>query len=101
MDHNSDNYEDMQLEFSPLLLSSLERHLPPTLLNLSRDHKAHYMREILLRYSPTADRARVQKHREYRQKILSNYQPLHRELYTMHAASFFVPSFLKAVNENT
>ncbi|KAK4342574.1 hypothetical protein RND71_038390 [Anisodus tanguticus] len=101
MDHKPDNYEDMQSEFSPLLFSSLERHLPPTLLNLSRDHKAHYMRQILLRYSPTAERARVQKHREYRQKIISNYQPLHRELYTMHAASFFVPSFLKAVNENT
>ncbi|GMY30021.1 uncharacterized PKHD-type hydroxylase At1g22950-like isoform X1, partial [Fagus crenata] len=43
----------------------------------------------------------VQRHREYRQKIISNYQPLHRELYTMHKANFFVPSFLKAIDENT
>ncbi|XP_057960507.1 2-oxoglutarate and iron-dependent oxygenase domain-containing protein CP2-like isoform X2 [Malania oleifera] len=27
--------------------------------------------------------------------------PLHRELYTMHAANFFAPSFLTAINENT
>ncbi|XP_059433419.1 2-oxoglutarate and iron-dependent oxygenase domain-containing protein CP2-like isoform X4 [Corylus avellana] len=44
---------------------------------------------------------KVQRHREYRKKIISNYQPLHRELYTMHAANFFVPSFLKAINDNT
>ncbi|XP_058184682.1 2-oxoglutarate and iron-dependent oxygenase domain-containing protein CP2-like isoform X2 [Rhododendron vialii] len=100
-DHKPDSYEDLQLEFSPLLFSSLERYLPPTLLNVSRESKVQYMREILLRYSPEGERTRVQKHREYRQKIISNYQPLHRELYTMHAANFFVPSFLKAVNECT
>ncbi|MBA0738360.1 hypothetical protein Gogos_011727, partial [Gossypium gossypioides] len=27
-------------------------------------------------------------------------QPLHRELYAMHASNFFAPSFLKAINEN-
>ncbi|XP_028099129.1 uncharacterized PKHD-type hydroxylase At1g22950-like isoform X1 [Camellia sinensis] len=100
-DHKPDSYEDLQLEFSPLLFSSLERYLPPTLLNVSREAKVHYMRDILLRYSPEGERTRIQKHREYRQKIISNYQPLHRELYTMHAANFFVPSFFKAVNENT
>ncbi|XP_057477889.1 LOW QUALITY PROTEIN: 2-oxoglutarate and iron-dependent oxygenase domain-containing protein CP2-like [Actinidia eriantha] len=100
-DHKPDSYEDLQLEFSPLLFSSLERYLPPTLLNVARESKVQYMREILLRYSPEGERTRVQKHREYRQKIISNYQPLHRELYTMHAQNFFVPSFLKAVGENT
>ncbi|GMY30883.1 uncharacterized PKHD-type hydroxylase At1g22950-like isoform X1 [Fagus crenata] len=45
--------------------------------------------------------ALVQRHREYRQKIISKYQPLHRELYTMHKANFFVLSFLKAIDENT
>ena len=29
------------------------------------------------------------------------FQPLHRELYIMQASNFFVPSFLKAVSENT
>lgn len=90
----------------------------------------------------------VQKHREYRQKIISSYQvscleivvwlslnmlnqitmqclppfcshivlqrsggslllfliclqPLHRELYTMHPETTFVPSFLKAISDNT
>ncbi|PWA29238.1 2-oxoglutarate (2OG) and Fe(II)-dependent oxygenase superfamily protein [Artemisia annua] len=39
---------------------------------------------------------REQKHKEYRQKIISNYQPLYRELYTMNSSMFFVPSFHKA-----
>lgn len=101
LDHKPDSYDDLQLDFSPLLFSSLERYLPPLILASSRDSKVQYMREILLRYSPEGERTRVQKHREYRQKIISNYQPLHIELYTMHATSFFVPSFLKAINENS
>ncbi|KAH7571058.1 hypothetical protein JRO89_XS05G0246100 [Xanthoceras sorbifolium] len=111
-EHNPDSYDDLQLEFSPLLFSSLERYLPPAMLSMSRDAKLQYMRDILLRYSPDGERTRVrilfisillyiQRHKEYRQRIISNYQPLHRELYTMHATNFFVPSFLKAINENT
>ncbi|XP_047321549.1 2-oxoglutarate and iron-dependent oxygenase domain-containing protein CP2-like [Impatiens glandulifera] len=100
-DHKPDNYEDLQLEFSPLLFSSLERYLHPNLLDESRETKVQYIKEILHRYSPEGDRTRVQKHREYRQKIISNYQPLHRELFTMHAENFFVPTFLKAVHDNT
>ncbi|XP_023550033.1 uncharacterized PKHD-type hydroxylase At1g22950-like [Cucurbita pepo subsp. pepo] len=100
-DHKSESYEDLQLEFSPLLFSMLERHLPPSMLNMARDLKLQYMRDILLRYAPEGERNRIQRHREYRQKIISNYQPLHRELYSMHAANFFVPSFLKAINENS
>ncbi|CAA2949650.1 uncharacterized PKHD-type hydroxylase At1g22950-like [Olea europaea var. sylvestris] len=99
--HKPDNYEDLNLDFSPYLFSSLERYLPPNLLLMSRDVKVTYMRDILLRYSPESERIRLQKHREYRQKIISNYQRLHRELYTMHVTTFFVPSFLKAINENT
>ncbi|KAL5761160.1 hypothetical protein ACOSP7_019662 [Xanthoceras sorbifolium] len=100
-EHNPDSYDDLQLEFSPLLFSSLERYLPPAMLSMSRDAKLQYMRDILLRYSPDGERTRIQRHKEYRQRIISNYQPLHRELYTMHATNFFVPSFLKAINENT
>ncbi|KAG8366675.1 hypothetical protein BUALT_Bualt17G0104200 [Buddleja alternifolia] len=117
-DHKPDNYEDLELDFSPLVFSSLERYLPPNLLLQTREMKVKYMREILLRYYPESERVRahtihcnreftntvykqLQKHREYRQKIISNYQRLHRELYTMHAANFFLPSFLKAINENT
>ncbi|KAL0463525.1 UNVERIFIED_CONTAM: DExH-box ATP-dependent RNA helicase DExH17 [Sesamum latifolium] len=100
-DHRPDNYEDLELDFSPMVFSSLERYLPPNLLLQPREVKVNYMREILVRYYPESERVRIQKHREYRQKIISNYQRLHRELYTMHAANFFVPSFLKAINENT
>ncbi|XP_042000808.1 2-oxoglutarate and iron-dependent oxygenase domain-containing protein CP2-like [Salvia splendens] len=101
-DHRPDNYEGLDLEFSPLIFSSLERYLPPNLLHQARDVKLNYMSEILLRYYPENERIRLQKHREYRQKIISNYQRLHLELYNnMHPTNFFVPSFLKAINENT
>ncbi|CAH9104794.1 unnamed protein product [Cuscuta epithymum] len=101
LDHKPDSYDDLQLDFSPLLFSSLERYLPPSVLNSARDSKVQYMREILLRYSPEGERTRVQMHREYRQKIISNYQPLHNELYTMHAENFFHPSFTRAISENS
>lgn len=100
-DHKPDSYDDLQLGFSPLLFSSLERYLPPSMLNMPRDAKVQYLTDILLRYSPEGERTRVQRHREYRQKIIVNYQPLHRELYTMNASNFFLPSFLKAISENT
>ncbi|XP_027358118.1 uncharacterized PKHD-type hydroxylase At1g22950-like isoform X2 [Abrus precatorius] len=100
-DHKPEDYADMQLDFSPSIFSSLERYLPPNMLNVPRDEKAKFMREILLKYLPLGERNRAQKHREYRQKIISNYQPLHRELYSMNPATFFVPAFLKAINDNT
>lgn len=28
-------------------------------------------------------------------------QPLHKELYTLHPTTFFLPSFLKAISDNT
>ncbi|XP_024021599.1 uncharacterized PKHD-type hydroxylase At1g22950 [Morus notabilis] len=99
-DHTPESYDDLQLDFSPLLFKSLEQYLPPPMLGVSRDSKLHYMRDILLRYSPEGERIRVQRHREYRQRIMSNYRPLHKELYTMQASNFFVPSFLKAITEN-
>ncbi|KAK9115067.1 hypothetical protein Syun_021864 [Stephania yunnanensis] len=100
-DHKPDCYDDLQLEFNPSLYSSLERYLPPSMLGVSRDAKAQYMRDILAKYLPEGERTRIQRHTEYRQKIIKNYQPLHRELYDMHPTSFFVPSFLKAVTANT
>ncbi|XP_048329485.1 2-oxoglutarate and iron-dependent oxygenase domain-containing protein CP2 isoform X1 [Ziziphus jujuba] len=100
-EHKPDTYDDLQLDFSPSIFSSLERYLPPSMLGMPRDDKVKFMREILLKYLPHGERNRVQKHREYRQKIISSYQPLHRELYTMHPATTFVPSFLKAISDNT
>ncbi|XP_061994844.1 2-oxoglutarate and iron-dependent oxygenase domain-containing protein CP2-like isoform X4 [Rosa rugosa] len=101
-EHKSDSYQDLQqLEFSPLLFSSLEHYLPANMLNVPRELKLRYMREILLRYSTEGERTRIQRHREYRERITSNYQSLHEQLYTMQAEQFFVPSFLNAVNEGT
>lgn len=101
MEHKPDNYDDLRLEFCPLLFSCLERYLLPSMLTAPRDTKVDHMREILLSYSPEAERIKAQKQKDYRQKILSNYQPLHKELYGMHATNFFVSSFLKAIHENT
>nr|XP_025676306.1 uncharacterized PKHD-type hydroxylase At1g22950 isoform X2 [Arachis hypogaea] len=100
-DHKPDNYEDLQLGFDPRVFSSLEQYMPPDMLNKPRDVKAQYMSSILMRYSSEGDRVRIQKHKEYRQKIMSTYQPLYKEIYTMDAENFFVPSFLDAIRENT
>ncbi|OIW03601.1 hypothetical protein TanjilG_06110 [Lupinus angustifolius] len=100
-EHKPDDYEDMQLEFSAVLLSSLEKYLPPTMLNDPRDQKAKFMQDILLKYLPPTERNRAIKHREYRQKIISNYQPRNRELYTLNPTAVFVPSFLKAIHDNS
>ncbi|XP_002524872.2 2-oxoglutarate and iron-dependent oxygenase domain-containing protein CP2 [Ricinus communis] len=100
-DHKPESYEDLQLDFCPSVFSSLERYLPPSMLSVSRENKVKFMRDILLKYLPHGERTRAQRQREYRQKIISNYQPLNRELYAMHPSSFFVPSFIKAINDNT
>ncbi|MCL7049843.1 hypothetical protein MKW94_005710 [Papaver nudicaule] len=100
-DHNPENYEDLQLDYNPSIFTSLERYLPPSMLSVTRQLKVQYMSDILARYLPQGERIRAQKHREYRQKIISNYQPLHKELYTMHPATFFDPSFVEAINKNT
>ncbi|KAG6745804.1 hypothetical protein POTOM_050313 [Populus tomentosa] len=143
-DHMPESYEDLQLDFCPSIFSSLEKYLPPNMLHDSREEKVKFMRDILLKYLPHGERTRAQKHREYRQKIISHYKvirnsnenverlglsqdgsgdvkcrdrdiffivyvisfgflskPLKRELYTMHPVTFFVPSFMKAINDNT
>ncbi|KAF9591858.1 hypothetical protein IFM89_008904 [Coptis chinensis] len=99
--HESENYEDLQLEFNSSLYSKLEQYLPPNMLSVNRDAKVQYMREILSRYLPEGERTRVQRHREYRQKIMSSYQRRHKELYTMQADTFFLPTFIHAITENT
>ncbi|XP_006393364.2 uncharacterized PKHD-type hydroxylase At1g22950 isoform X2 [Eutrema salsugineum] len=98
-EHRPDNYDDLQLEFSPCIFSSLERYLPLNMLSSNRDDKAKFMSGIILKYLPREERARAKRHMEYKQKIISNYQPLHKELYTLDPTFFFVPSFLKAINE--
>lgn len=58
-DHKPESYEDLQLDFSPSIFSSLERYLPPTMLGANRDEKVKFMREILLKYLPQGERTRV------------------------------------------
>ncbi|PNY11083.1 putative PKHD-type hydroxylase [Trifolium pratense] len=86
-DHMPDNYEDLPLDFNPLVFTSLERHLPPHVINLSKDVKAHYMSNILLRYLPHSERTRMQKQKEYRQKIILNYPVDHFERW-VHETKF-------------
>ena len=58
-DHQPESYEDLKLEFSHFLFSSLERYLPPSMINEPRETKVKYMLQILLRYSPQGERNRV------------------------------------------
>ncbi|KAG7598010.1 Oxoglutarate/iron-dependent dioxygenase [Arabidopsis suecica] len=95
-EHEPENYEDLPLDYSPSLFSSLERYLPEQLLNSTRIDKASFMRDLLLRYSPDTERVRTLRHKEYRDKIMSSYQRKHGEIYTLDPTSFFTPSFLRA-----
>ncbi|KAG6525329.1 hypothetical protein ZIOFF_015285 [Zingiber officinale] len=100
-EHKPERYDDVQSDFDPAIFSSLERHLPPSMLEVPRDVKVQFMKEILSRYLPEGERIRVQRHKEYRYKLMSAYQPLHKELYNLHPSAFFMPSFVKAINDNT
>ncbi|KFK39158.1 hypothetical protein AALP_AA3G207800 [Arabis alpina] len=100
-EHRPDSYEDLQLDFPNSIYSSLEKYLPPNMLVSRREDKVKFMTDIMLRHLPHGERSRAQRHRDYRQKISSNYQPLHKELYTLVPTLCFVPDFIKAINENT
>ncbi|KAL9291825.1 putative oxoglutarate/iron-dependent dioxygenase [Arabidopsis thaliana] len=100
-EHRPDSYEDLQLDFPNSVYSSLEKYLPPNMLVSNRDEKIKFMTDIMLRHLPHGERSRAQRHSDYRLKITTNYQPLHKELYTLVPTVCFVPAFLKAINENT
>ncbi|KAJ6822761.1 putative PKHD-type hydroxylase [Iris pallida] len=105
-EHQPGNYDDLlksspSEEFDPSIFSSLERHLPPSMLHVPKESKIQFMKEILRKYLPEGERARAQRHKEYKHRIISTYQPLHKELYSIHAATFFVPSFVQAISDNT
>ncbi|KAH0880466.1 hypothetical protein HID58_067860, partial [Brassica napus] len=96
-----DNYEDLQLDFPNPVYKNLEKYLPPDMLVSNREERVRFMTDIMLSHLPSGERSKAQKHSDYRSKIVSNYQPLHRELYNLVPRLCFVPSFLKAINENT
>lgn len=58
-EHKPERYDDLETEFDPSIFSSLERHLPPTMLEVPRDTKIQFMKEILARYLPEGERTRV------------------------------------------
>ncbi|CAM8946120.1 unnamed protein product [Rhodiola kirilowii] len=94
--HRPQSYEGLAQDFS-----KMEKHLPPNMLVASRDTKFSYMNDIVNRYLPSRELKRISELKSYREKILSNYQPLHSELYTMAIERYITPRFMKAVNENT
>ncbi|CAH8337191.1 unnamed protein product [Eruca vesicaria subsp. sativa] len=96
-----DNYEDMHLDFPNPVYKNLEKYLPPDMLVSNREEKVRFMTDIMHSHLPNGERSRAQRHNDYRSKIVSNYQPLHRELYNLVPILCFVPSFLNAVNDNT
>uniref|UniRef100_A0A0D9V1C0 Fe2OG dioxygenase domain-containing protein n=1 Tax=Leersia perrieri TaxID=77586 RepID=A0A0D9V1C0_9ORYZ len=101
LEHNPQDYSDVRGEYAPAVYSALERHLPPSLLDSNRETKLQLMREVLGHYWPQGERNKVQRHKEYRQKILHQYKPLHKDLYKMRPSSFFLPTFLEAIRTNT
>ncbi|XP_013736493.1 2-oxoglutarate and iron-dependent oxygenase domain-containing protein CP2 isoform X1 [Brassica napus] len=100
-EHRPESYEDLKLDFPSAVYSSLEKYLPQQILVSTRDDKVKFMTDIMLRHLPHGERSRAQRHSVYRQKIITNYQPLHKELYTLAPMQCFVPSFIKAINESS
>uniref|UniRef100_J3KX08 Fe2OG dioxygenase domain-containing protein n=2 Tax=Oryza brachyantha TaxID=4533 RepID=J3KX08_ORYBR len=91
-----------ELGIAPEVYQALECHLPSGLVGAPAEVKRYFMRSILQNYVPSpAQRTRTQNQREYRERILSAYQPLHQELYTDDPSIFLTPTFLQAITVNT
>lgn len=58
-EHKADKYDDLRSEFDPAIFSSLEKHLPPSMLEVPREVKIQFMKEILGRYLAEGEQARV------------------------------------------
>lgn len=102
VDHHPDNYDDVDnLEYPPAMYSAMERYLPSELLREPRSRKLEALEQILAKYRPNGERSRLQKHREYRERIRRSYQPLHGELYGLDPEKFFVETFLNAINDGS
>ncbi|CAE5959660.1 unnamed protein product [Arabidopsis arenosa] len=101
MEHISDNYDDLKLEFSSSVLRSLEKYLPPEMLTANREAKAKFMSDILRKYISREECSKANWRKTYWQRIKSNYQPLCRDLYNFDPELFLLPSFRKAISDNT
>ncbi|RWW29278.1 hypothetical protein GW17_00006204 [Ensete ventricosum] len=58
-EHKPERYDDVQSEYDSAIFSYLERHLPPSMLDVSRDAKVEFMKEILSPYLPEGERNRL------------------------------------------
>ncbi|CAL9218151.1 unnamed protein product [Arabidopsis halleri] len=101
MDHISDNYGDLKLEFSSSVLSSLEKYLPPEMLTANREAKAKFMSDILRKYISREECSKAKWRNNYRQRIISKYQPLYRGWCNFDPELFLLPAFRNAISENT
>ncbi|MCO5581243.1 hypothetical protein L7F22_035121 [Adiantum nelumboides] len=102
LDHLPDSYEDVKdLEYPASMYSAMERYLPPEFLNAPRNNKLTVLQQILSRYRPNGERARLQKHREYRERIRRSYKPLHSDLYSLDPERFLVQTFRDAIKHGT
>ncbi|KAM7250811.1 hypothetical protein ACFE04_022694 [Oxalis oulophora] len=68
------------------------------MLSKNRDDKFKFMEEVVSKYLPPDERIAADRIDDYREGISLNYQPLHKEIYTLHPTLFFAPSFLKAIS---
>ncbi|KAG7532887.1 Prolyl 4-hydroxylase alpha subunit [Arabidopsis thaliana x Arabidopsis arenosa] len=100
-EHISDNYEDLELEFTSAILRSIEKYLPMDKLTANREEKAKFMSDILCKYISRGECSKAKRYKNYRERIISNYQPRFRELYKLDPESFLLPTFRKAISENT
>ncbi|KAH9322966.1 hypothetical protein KI387_017605, partial [Taxus chinensis] len=101
LQHKSDSYEDFKSDYHPALFSALESHLPLHMLDAPKDVKLQFLGKVISRYASRGERNRVQRQREYRERISKDYQPLHKGLYTLNPDHLFVQTFIDAVKENT
>ncbi|KAK1387072.1 2-oxoglutarate and Fe(II)-dependent oxygenase superfamily protein [Heracleum sosnowskyi] len=75
--------------------------IPPMMPNVFEDNKDDVKPPVGNSSSADAESERVKSIREYKQRIRSSYQPMHRELFEMNFTGFLVPSLLEAINEST
>lgn len=102
LEHLPDNYEDLKdLEYPAAMYSAMERYLPPELLSAPRNNKLAILQQILSKYRPNGERARLQKHQEYRERIRGSYKPFHSDLYSLDPEKFFVQTFRDAIKDGT
>ncbi|XP_010479295.1 PREDICTED: uncharacterized PKHD-type hydroxylase At1g22950-like isoform X2 [Camelina sativa] len=97
---SSDSYDDPKLVYSSIVLRSLEKYLPPEILELNRNEKIKYMSDVLRKYISPEDCNKAQLYKNYREMI-SSYEPCYRGWYNFDPKLFLLPSFLEAISVNT